>query len=71
MRAAAVLLACVALAACGSDSEPGSWPEGTPPCAQEDSPGPCYWDAGTQGNGAGRTFWVDAGQHVHYIDGGT
>jgi len=37
-----------------------------PPCAEEDSPGPCYWDAGVRGNGVGLSFWVDAQQAVHY-----
>jgi hypothetical protein len=36
------------------------------PCAQEDSAGPCYWDAKTRGNGVGVSFWVDARQRVHY-----
>lgn len=36
------------------------------PCATEDSDGPCYWDAKVRGNGAGRSFWVDAQQRVHY-----
>ncbi len=27
-----------------------------PPCAEEDSPGPCYWDAQTRGNGLGTSF---------------
>jgi hypothetical protein len=40
-----------------------------PPCAYEDSPGPCYWDAGSFGNGVGRSFWVDTSQVVHYLDG--
>jgi len=38
----------------------------TPPCAEEDSPGPCFWDAGKRGNGEGLSFWVDAEQAVHY-----
>jgi len=36
------------------------------PCAEEDSPGPCYWDAAVRGNGVGHSFWVDAQQAVHY-----
>ena len=36
------------------------------PCAEEDSAGPCYWDAGKRGNGEGLSFWVDAQQAVHY-----
>lgn len=27
-----------------------------PPCPTEDSPGPCHWDAQTQGNGKGTSF---------------
>lgn len=27
-----------------------------PPCPTEDSPGPCHWDAQTQGNGQGTSF---------------
>jgi hypothetical protein len=27
------------------------------PCTSEDAPGPCYWDAGTAGNGVG-TSWL-------------
>jgi len=42
---------------------------GTPPCAEEDSPGPCYWNASTMGNDVGLSFYVDAQQTVHY-DGG-
>lgn len=38
-----------------------------PPCAEEDSRGPCYWDAGSSGNGSGYSFWVDAHQRVHYL----
>ena len=28
------------------------------PCATEDDPGPCYWDASTRSNGTGRSFIV-------------
>lgn len=38
--------------------------EALAPCATEDSPGPCYWDATQQGNGQGNSFTVDANQHV-------
>ena len=27
-----------------------------PPCAVEDSEGPCFWDAATRGNKTGRSF---------------
>ena len=36
-------------------------------CASEDAAGPCLWDASTQGNGVGRSFWVDACGGVHYL----
>lgn len=41
-------------------------PAPMPPCVQEDSPGPCFWDAGERGNGEGSSFWVGADQVVHY-----
>lgn len=43
----------------------GTWP--TNLCPEEDSPGPCLWIASKQGNGLGRSFWVDADQNVHYF----
>lgn len=33
---------------------PVTWPA----CPQEDSPGPCRWDAQAQGNGEGTSFYV-------------
>lgn len=27
-----------------------------PACAHEDGPAPCYWDAGTRGNGVGVSY---------------
>lgn len=40
-------------------------PEGLPSCAFEDSMD-CVWDAGTSGNGSGRSFY-DVGGTVHYL----
>ncbi len=40
----------------------------TRPCREQDSPGPCVWDAGLRGNGHGASFWRDARGHVHYLD---
>lgn len=37
------------------------------PCASEDSPGPCYWNAATRGNGAGRSFVVTESGRVVYV----
>lgn len=41
---------------------------GYSPCVTEDSPGPCYWDAKTMGNGQGRSFTIDTNQHITYWD---
>ena len=37
------------------------------PCAEEDSPGPCYWDAARRGNGQGTSFIVNSDQTVTYV----
>ena len=37
------------------------------PCAEEDSPGPCYWDAAGRGNGQGTSFIVNNDQTVTYV----
>ena len=37
------------------------------PCAEEDSPGPCYWDAARQGNWEGNSFIVNKDQTVTYV----
>jgi len=49
---------------------PADAPQYTPylPCATEDSPGPCYWDADVQGNGEGRSFLVEKDGTVTYLD---
>lgn len=41
---------------------------GYAPCEFEDSPGPCYWDASTMGNGIGNSFVVHADGSVEYIE---
>jgi hypothetical protein len=42
-----------------------------PPCAQEDSTGPCVWDARHRGNGRGHSFVAypvpGAGRTVSYV----
>jgi len=35
-------------------------------CEWEDSPGPCWWDAGSAGNGRGHSFYVTRDQRVVY-----
>lgn len=39
-----------------------------PPCPSEDSGVNCMWDAKVQGNGTGRSFWVDSNEQVHYLE---
>jgi hypothetical protein len=36
-------------------------------CVSEDSPGPCYWDADTRGNGRGTSFVVTEDDTVIYL----
>jgi hypothetical protein len=65
-RIAALALAALAtLTACTTDD---GWTRGYPPCAQEDSPGPCYWDAQERGNGTGHSFVVHADDTLEYVD---
>lgn len=47
-------------AACGT-TEPAP-----KPCATEDAPGPCRWDADVQGNGTGQSFTVHPDGTVEY-----
>lgn len=56
-RTLPVLLLLVVTAACSPQQQ----------CAQEDSPGPCYWNATTQGNHVGTSFWIDSDQNIHPI----
>ena len=49
--------------------EAPSYGYSVPPCPTEDSPGPCFWDAATMGNGRGRSFVVGVDQVVRYADG--
>lgn len=65
---ALTLVLGLALAAC-NHTEPD--PRDLPRCQTEDSIGPCYWDAKTQGNGNGTSFWVDKDGNVHYLKDGT
>ena len=39
---------------------------GYAPCANEDSMGPCYWDATKRGNGKGMSFVVTDDNEVFY-----
>lgn len=38
----------------------------TPSCATEDSTA-CFWDAATQGNGQGESFYTDANGTTYYV----
>ncbi|WP_159795696.1 hypothetical protein [Puerhibacterium puerhi] len=45
-------------------------PTNLPPCEVEDGstgPLPCFWNAKEQGNGEGRSFWLDAARQTHYV----
>jgi hypothetical protein len=45
-----------------------AWQEaGYAPCPEEDSVGPCYWDARVRGNGEGRSFLV-TGDELLYVN---
>jgi hypothetical protein len=44
-----------------------SWAAGWPPCPTEDSVA-CHWDAGTAGNGQGRSFVTLPDGTVIYLD---
>lgn len=39
-----------------------------PPCPVDDSPGPCYWNAATRGNGEGMSFIVTRKGRVILLD---
>jgi len=45
---------------------PAARAAGVPACQQEDGPGPCFWDAGTSGNGQGDSFYLDAAGRFYY-----
>lgn len=38
------------------------------PCAYEDGPGPCVWDAKHRGNGLGHSFILRRDGRIHYIN---
>jgi hypothetical protein len=63
---AALTFAALALTGCTTDDD--TWTRGYPPCATEDSVGPCYWDAQERGNGVGHSFVVHADDTLEYID---
>ena len=48
---------------------PESAPQGYVQCVNEDDLGPCYWDAATQGNGVGRSFYVTDVQQIITAEG--
>jgi hypothetical protein len=60
------ILAGLLLFGLTSDQQAGGWARGYVPCATEDSPGPCYWDASTMGNEHGRSFLVMTDGEVFY-----
>lgn len=66
----ALIITVVALLMLWATSPIDRQPEWTklPLCEQEDSPGPCTWLADHQGNGEGRSFWVDREGELHYLE---
>lgn len=65
-----VVLAAVMLAGCSAPADVTPAPVSVPaPCAAEDSPGPCVWDASSRGNGRGVSFIRDAAGNVTYVPG--
>lgn len=60
--------AALALVATGwLATTPPSHAEGDVPgaCANEDGPGPCFWDAKHRGNGEGRSYFLSSKGNVH------
>lgn len=39
-----------------------------PPCASDDGPGPCRWDASKRGNGKGQSFIMTADGTVTHLE---
>jgi hypothetical protein len=62
-----VIALALALALCPFPGPGPSWAGGWPPCPTEDANG-CYWDAGHQGNGHGRSFVALPDGTVVYLD---
>ncbi|USH45907.1 hypothetical protein SEA_VIEENROSE_72 [Streptomyces phage VieEnRose] len=64
----AVVVAALTLAVSSGAGTADAAPKPTyKPCRYEDSPGPCYWDAGSFGNGRGHSFYVTPTQRVRYV----
>jgi hypothetical protein len=40
--------------------------KGYQPCIEEDSIGPCYWDATVRGNGKGRSFVINKHNRIRF-----
>ena len=70
-RLASIATGIALVAGCASieqdDHTPAWVPNGYAPCTQEDSPGPCYWDAKHRSNGQGTSFYVTPDQSVVYV----
>lgn len=73
MRSFKRALVALAVGVIVGTTGPAAWASPVPvqhrgyhPCPQEDSPGPCWWDAGSAGNGGGHSFYVTPDQRVVY-----
>lgn len=66
---AAVVLAGSVLSGCGTTAGPVAVPSFGLPCVADDGTGPrpCFWDAGVQGDGRGRSFFVTASGDLYTL----
>lgn len=70
MKKILTIAALTVATACGTGHQVHESPKPTiksTPCATEDSPGPCYWDAQHRGNGKGKSFRVLKNGKVEYL----
>lgn len=66
---AATLSGCQGIAPAESGPVVAPW-NSLPACENEDGPGPCVWDAGTEGNGVGSSFYIGADFCTYRIPSG-
>ncbi len=70
MRSIATAIIALALIAFAPSAATAAPIKKLSPCVFEDGSGgplPCFWNAAKQGNGVGRSFWVDTRGRVHYV----
>lgn len=62
-----IIIGSLSFAAC-TPQEKEDQTRGYAACENEDSDGPCYWDAEVEGNGNGRSFTVLEDNSIEYWD---